>query len=135
VAGSNGGGAEEQPRALARGSRELTTSVRSSGRCRGLQRGRGSGSWWLNDSNTTVQWRRWGGGGKMVGHGGGGSSFIAGGGGWQRRREPRAEWWRLGCGQCSLGADVRTVRQMSGPHAVSIFFEFIQNWFNFKNSK
>jgi hypothetical protein len=37
--GSDGGGAEEQPRAPARRSRELPTLVRSLGWCRGVQRG------------------------------------------------------------------------------------------------
>jgi hypothetical protein len=39
VAGSDGGGAEEQPRAPARGSRELPVSVRSSGWCWEVRRG------------------------------------------------------------------------------------------------
>jgi hypothetical protein len=50
-------------------------------------------------------------------------------GGKQRR------WLRLGCRQRGLGADVRTVRLTSGPHAVLIFFQFIKNWLNFKKSK
>jgi hypothetical protein len=35
----------------------------------------------------------------------------------------------------SLGTSVRTVRLTGGPQAVLIFFQFIQNWLNFKNSK
>jgi hypothetical protein len=42
--GFHGGGAKEQPRASAKGSRELTTSMRSSGRCQGSSEGdRGGG--------------------------------------------------------------------------------------------
>jgi hypothetical protein len=48
----------------------------------------------------------------------------------QRRRPPLSEGTRR-----SLGASVRTVRLTGGPHAVLIFFQFIQNWLNFKNSK
>jgi hypothetical protein len=50
---------EEQPRGPARGSREFTASVWSSGRCQGVQRGTGavvhSGSM---TASTTVQWQR-----------------------------------------------------------------------------
>jgi hypothetical protein len=46
------------------------------------------------------------------------------------------QWWpRLEWRRCGLGADVRTVRLSSGPNKVLIFFQFIQNWLNFKNSK
>jgi hypothetical protein len=42
VVGSDGGGAEEQPRAPARRSRELPASVWSSGQCRQVRRGTGA---------------------------------------------------------------------------------------------
>jgi hypothetical protein len=42
AAGSNGGGAEEQLRASARGSRELPASVRSSGWCQEVRRWTGA---------------------------------------------------------------------------------------------
>jgi hypothetical protein len=42
VAGSDSGGAEEQPRALARGWRELPALVQSSGWCRKVRRGTGA---------------------------------------------------------------------------------------------
>jgi hypothetical protein len=46
------------------------------------------------------------------------------------------QWWpQLERRRCGLGADVRTVRLSSGPNKVLIFFQFIQNWLNFKNSK
>jgi hypothetical protein len=81
--GNDGGGAEEQLRALARGSRELMASVRSSGRCQGVQRGTGaavhggsmtaarrrSGSEWAEQENGLFT---------------GGAPFIAGEGGGTR---------------------------------------------------
>jgi hypothetical protein len=59
VVGSDNGGAEEQPRAPARGSREHPASVRSLGRCREVQRGGGAvvcgGSM---TASTAAQWQQ-----------------------------------------------------------------------------
>jgi hypothetical protein len=120
VVGSDNGGAEEQPRAPARGSREHPASVRSLGRCREVQRGgRGSGLWWLNDgkhgSAVAATDDEGGKGGST-----GGAPFIAAGGGWQmvarvafeegrameklgvvERRPPRLERRRHGRRRCS----------------------------------
>jgi hypothetical protein len=46
------------------------------------------------------------------------------------------QWWpQLECRWRGLGADVRTMRLTGGPHAVLVFFQFIQNRLKFKNSK
>jgi hypothetical protein len=47
-----------------------------------------------------------------------------------RRWPPLSE-----CARRGTGASVQTVGLTGGPHAVLIFFQFIQNWLNFKNSK
>jgi hypothetical protein len=57
--GSDGGGAEEQPRVPARESRELPASVQSSGWCREVQRGVGA----VVRSGSTMA-ARWSSGGK-----------------------------------------------------------------------
>jgi hypothetical protein len=49
---------------------------------------------------------------------------------WARRQPPLFEGAQHG-----LGVSVWTVRLTGGPHAVLIFFQFIQNRLNFKNSK
>jgi hypothetical protein len=69
----------------ARGSREFTASVRSSGRCQEAR--------WLNDAKHS---------GVVVVKGAeeekgllhGGAPFIAGGGGWQRQRKLRLRRWQ-----------------------------------------
>jgi hypothetical protein len=74
----HGGGAEEQPRASPRGSRELPASVQSSGRCQGVRRGTGV----TFHGSMMAQWWRRGEGGKglLTGRG---APFAAVGGCWQ----------------------------------------------------
>jgi hypothetical protein len=58
--------------------------------------------------------------------GNGGSEAV----GATRQQPPLSEGTR-----CGMGASVRTVRLTGGSRVVLIFFQFIQNWLKFKNSK
>jgi hypothetical protein len=77
---SDGGGAEEQPRALARSSRELPASVWTSGWCREVWRGTGAA---VHDGSTMASMAAIGGGGGKGCSTGTGAPFITVGGGWQ----------------------------------------------------
>jgi hypothetical protein len=104
---------------LTRGSRELTASVRSSWRCRGVQRGTGAAV--HGGSAMAARWRSGGEGveeekGLFTGRG---CSFYSR---WRRWNESGTTVRHRRCG---LGADVQAVRLTGGPHVVSIFFQFI----------
>jgi hypothetical protein len=79
---------EEQPRVPVGGSRQFMTSVRSSRRCREVQRGtRPAVHGGSMMASTAAQWRQRGGGGKRVFPRGGGCSFYI-----RWRRWAKAAW-------------------------------------------